>query len=529
MTRKGTSDVLKKEVQLSQLRKLLPTSKINKMKVDTIGNVRWESNLQANFLRTALFTWTMNKLVRASIASTVARKSRTVTFLDVMNASKTSLDVTRMQLPRSLANCANVITSLDKRMAVTNKRFAGEKGYNVGGHDIHRQNVQCIYFNKSRFHSFFQDLILREYRDMSALFSSCCVGTSLVNASAKYPFLKASYVRSLMKMLVGLYGIKETTTKKSGSDVCFLYGKKVGDTTPIQYVILGDGSEDDLKALKSSNSKEIKDNFSGKLKVNKTAAPLRSGVTNLLELIHAHIKLHEDFQDRMKEMKNARKNNKDSPALKMQSKILDIAYRKISAKHFEKVMQLMDDLQTKANESYKNAKASAKDNKLTEAQTVKRIQIMPRLAVNKIASLHAQFLVENIMKQFIISVRDQSLNRSSLKKSTPPKSMRLIESIQAMADIREMPVRDYARMINQNYTIKGGNSVTPTPAAGEAKEATVVKSDGPGASAVVDMGYRSSSPSEPSSVGISSPQSALDDFSGKTSENWYSFVGESDY
>jgi hypothetical protein len=183
---------LKKDIQLKSLRRLLPSKQITAIKTDAIGDVKWDTKVQCNFIRMSIFSWTMNQLVRGSISASLARKSRKVAFWDVMAASKAVLHTSRMQLPRSLANCKNVMKSLSEREAKYTSRDG--KQYD----DNSQQNRPCVYLNKSRFHRYFNDMMVNEYQFLTTEFSQNNVGATFANVSVKYPLVKRGFVNSLM-------------------------------------------------------------------------------------------------------------------------------------------------------------------------------------------------------------------------------------------------------------------------------------------------------------------------------------------
>jgi hypothetical protein len=256
-----------------------------------------------------------------------------------------------------------------------------------------------------------------------------------------------------------------------------------------------------------------------------------TGAKELVEDVLKNLRVSQELERLVKTFKKAKKAfadrvrktpvtlkaslNSDRIELKMQ----DAALQKVTKNAFAALIHSMQSLQKHIFENSKEAKTNSvlRENK---AITSKKINVMPRVAVNKIASLHAQLLVENILKEFIVAVRDASLTRATMGKTQGdfapklPKKLKLLESMKVMSEVRNMSLQEYVKMLDTTFTITTATE-HPTGAAAVKKDDAMQEYRGMTSSAGVGPEtYRSS---------ITSP---VDSFTSQQSEDWYSFVEE---
>lgn len=514
---------------MGKMKKVLPTSVIRNMKSHIIGDakqVRWTNwTDQVTFLRMAVFPFIVSQVVRNSIAAANARRKRTVEFYDIKSAAKMMVGgATRHQNTRSLKSCKKLLSTWEDRNARQVREKWVQKGFHNKKEDIFRQNTECNELDESRFHRFFSEQVAGEFIDMCTRTNGTELGYMLMGINPNFPLFKQSHVRSFRKSLeaVKVPSVAGQNQLKLKSRV---KNKDIKGEYLIQELAL------DLSQELPSTSKRI-----NVLQAMMSVDPeVRSIVKALVLKINKSVDLQVKVSE--KQPSSSAQTAEDKAKLKLEHNRLRVKCMNSSVDLYNAMKVLQGELDkniVRITTDYKKLKGKNEYpivNLKDTGYRISKVNILPKMSVDKYASLNAQALVENMLKQFIIDARDKSLLRTRIpskkalekrsvtsKSKMIPSNVRLSEAMMAMADMRDMSYPDYISFFSSKLSYekaKDAPYLAENDDDSQEEQATQYKTEGDD-QAATEPDFRSStlySSSRP------------DDFSQSDSEDWYSYVG----
>jgi len=464
-----------------------------------------------HFIRGQLLPILLGRLARGSVCAAVSDGSMHIRLEHVVRGNDACLDFVKMQLPRSIRACKNV------KKAPTDRYGEAGRSYKSNGvvkiteetYNTNHMNTACVNMPISSFAKLFSSVCAQTQRYMASELKSTILGPSLVFSSLNGT-LSSRVRQSIFQALGAELGLsKQSSTSKIGLDTITFKttDKSTRKTDTHLYKVSQTAASD------------------GKNKLMQAEPALRQKAVEVLK----SIRVNQSVANKL--------NVKSLGTSNTQEKRTKAVARKIAiARSFSNLIDLIVGFQIAYDSSYNNAKlAILTAQKDTRGQTskprtafgtgirstapmLKKMRVLPCVAARSESCLHAQYVVETGIRNFVVNMRDKSMIRIRRPRLQPDNlygakpitsQLKLEDAMAAMADFLDMPYMTYiatmkSLRLSSQYSLQSD----------EAPE-MIFRSRG---------SLRSSSFHTQSSFKDSGAMSSSDP---NMAEDWYSFVGES--
>tara|TARA_B110000046_G_scaffold136372_1_gene142649 strand:- start:733 stop:2274 length:1542 start_codon:yes stop_codon:yes gene_type:complete len=466
-----------------------------------------------HFIRGQLLPILLGRLARGSVCAAVSDGSMHVRLEHVVRGNDACLDYVKCQLPRSIRACKNVKKAPTDRYGEPGRRYKSKGGLEKTTEETYNtnhMNTACVNMPISSFAKLFSSVCAQTHMYMASELKSTILGASLVFSSLNGT-LSSRVRQSIFQALGAELNLNLDTSKTVTLDTITFKkpGKNGAETTTDLYKVTETASA-------TGKNKLMKD-------TGKDGEKLRGLAVDVLK----SIRVNQSVAGRL----NAKSVGKgDTPEKRTKAVARKIAI----AVSFSKLIEQILAFQIEYDAVYNAAKLKIlTDQKEGRGKTpaprsafasksksnypmLKKMRVLPAVAARSQSCLHAQYVVETGIRNFVVNMRDKSMIRvrrprigadSQYGAKPITTQLKLEDAMAAMADFLDMPYMTYVTTMR---SLRLGEDVH-----GYVSPNINFRSAG---------SLRSSSFHTRSSFRDSGVRSSSDHGMG---EDWYSFVGES--